>query len=139
MDRVEALLATYLFSDLTPASLDPLVAQTRTRLCEPGSYLLRVRDPATHLYVVMSGQLKESWLTVDGDELVAEIYVAGAVIGEPGLFAPERDRVVDVIAMTKSEVLLIPRQALVDFAMAHPAVRAELTQRTAFARPSVVS
>ena len=122
MDRVEALLGTYLFSDVTPASLDPLVARSRVRHCEQGGFAFRVGDPAEDLYVVMSGQLKESWISPDGDELVPEIFVAGAVFGEPGLFAPERNRVVDVIAMTRSELLLVPRQALVDFAMAHPPV-----------------
>lgn len=122
MDRLEALLGTYLFSDITPASLDPLVKQSRVRRCEAGGFAFRVGDPAEDLYVVMSGQLKESWLSPDGDELVPEIFIAGAVFGEPGLFAPERNRVVDVIAMTRSELLLVPRQALVDFAMAHPPV-----------------
>lgn len=122
MDRVEALLATYLFSEMTPASLDPLVAHSRIRICEAGGFAFRVGDPAQDLYVVMSGQLKESWISPDGDELVPEIFVAGAVFGEPGLFAPERNRVVDVIAMTRSELLLIPRESLLDFAMAHPPV-----------------
>ena len=122
MERVEALLATYLFSDMTPASLDPLVARTRVQIREPGGFAFRVGDRAEDLFVVMSGQLKESWLSPDGEELVPEIFTAGAVFGEPGLFAPERNRVVDVIAMTRSELVLIPRQVLIDFATAHPPV-----------------
>ncbi|HEX2850690.1 MAG TPA: Crp/Fnr family transcriptional regulator [Acidimicrobiales bacterium] len=122
MQRVQVLLATYLFSDMTPASLEPLAAQARSRLYGPGEFVFREGDPAANLYVVASGQLKESWLSPDGDELVSEIFVTGAVFGEPGLFAPERNRVVDVVAMTRSELLVVPRQSLVDFATAHPPV-----------------
>jgi CRP-like cAMP-binding protein len=36
----------------------------------------------------VSGQLKDSVVTVDGDEVVQSVYGPGMVIGEAGFFAP---------------------------------------------------
>jgi CRP-like cAMP-binding protein len=42
------------------------------------------------------------------------------VFGEPGLFAPERDRIINVAATRPSVVIEVPRAALVAFLHEHP-------------------
>lgn len=119
-DPVPLLLTTYLFADLTPAELAPLVKVVRRARFRRGEQVFAVGDPATHLYVVDSGRFKECVHSVDGDETITELLSPGAVFGEPGLFAPERDRVVSVVALEDSAVLMVEREPLVRFLLAHP-------------------
>jgi CRP-like cAMP-binding protein len=119
-EPLRVLRQAYLFRDLSAAELEPLALAAVTRRFGPGEFVYRVGEPATALIVVADGQLKEGLVTVDGDEYIGEVYSAGGVAGEPGLFAVERDRVVDLVAMTPATVLAIPRDRLVAFLLRHP-------------------
>ncbi len=138
MDLISLLLSTYLFADLHPEEIVPLAARARRHFYQRGEYVFRVGDPATALYVTASGQLKESVVSVSGEEIIFEIFTTGAVFGEPGLFAREKDRVVDVAAMQPSVVVAIPREPLVDFLLCHSATMLRLLEGlTAQVRTSV--
>src|SRR5579884_2667180 len=138
MDLVRLLLNTYLFADLTPVEVEPLAARALVRLYRRGEYVFRVGDPPLTLHVVASGQLKESVVTIDGEEIITEVFTVGAVFGEPGLFARGGGRVVDVVAMQPSEVVAIAREPLIDFLLRHPpAVLRMLEGLAAQARTSV--
>jgi len=128
VDRVELLLSSYPFCDLTPAAVEHLADTTRSKHYDTGSFVFHVGDPADALYIVADGQLKECLVSAHGEELNFEIFTTGAVFGEPGLFAPERNRVVDVVAMTPTQLLIVPRDALVDFALGHPPVLLRLLE-----------
>lgn len=119
-EPLRVLRQTYLFSDLSAAELEPLALVAVTRRFGPGDFVYRVGEPATSLIIVADGQLKEGLVTADGEEYIDEIYSAGGVAGEPGLFAVERDRVVDLVAMIPTTVLAIPRDRLVAFLLHHP-------------------
>ncbi len=125
------LLSSYLFREFSPAAVQAVAAAAKRRACDAGSFAFRVGDPADAIFVVASGQLKECLITGDGEELVFEIFTAGAVFGEPGLFVPERNRVVNVIAMVHSELLALPRERIIEFALAHPPVLLRLLEGVA--------
>jgi len=120
LDPIRTLRLTYLFDGLSPAELEPLARSAAIRRFRPGEYVYRIGEAATALYVVANGQLKEGLVTANGDEYIDEVYSAGGVAGEPGLFAVERDRVVDLVAMVPAVVLAIPRDRLIAFLMRHP-------------------
>ena len=67
-----------------------------------------------------SGQLRDSVVTVDGDEIVHSLYGPGMVVGEPGFFAPERNRVVAVVALEPCTLLELGREHLVPRLLRHP-------------------
>lgn len=121
-DRVSLLLGTYLFDDLSPAEIEPLARGATLRRASRGEFLHHVGDPADELYVVASGQLKDSIVTEDGDEVVHTFYGAGMLIGEPGYFSTERNRVMAVVAVEPTEVLVLRRDALEPFLIRHPQV-----------------
>jgi CRP-like cAMP-binding protein len=121
LDPVQALRRTYLFGDLSAAELEPVADIAFVRRFAPGEYLYRIGEPATALFVVVSGQAKEGLVTADGDEYISEVLTAGGVAGEPGLFAVEHDRVIDLVAMTPVVALVIPRDRVVSFLLRHPA------------------
>jgi CRP-like cAMP-binding protein len=137
-DPVRVLLSTYLFQDLSPAELEPLTRSLDSREYHRGDYVFSAGDPAEFLYVVASGQIKYFMTTAEGDEWVLEVLTPGAVFGEPGLFAPERTRIVNARAMEPCSVLLIERGRLIDFMQRHrPAMMRMLEALAAEARVTI--
>ncbi len=122
LDRVSLLLGTYLFEALSPVELEPLARSATIRHVARGEYVHHVGDPADELYLVVSGQLKDSIVTEDGDELVHTFFGQGMLIGEPGLFAVERNRVMAVVAVEPTTLLVLGRDALEPFLQRHPRV-----------------
>lgn len=121
-DRVAVLLSTYLFEDLSPAELEPLARSTTLRRLARGEYLMHVGDPADEVYLVASGQLKDSIVTEEGDEVVHMFFGAGMLIGEAGYFAGERNRVMAVVAVERTTVLVLHRDHLDPFLQRQPRV-----------------
>jgi CRP-like cAMP-binding protein len=111
---------TFVFAGLPPAALTPLAGRCRRRVLAAGEHVFFIGDAATHMYVVEHGQLKEYLNSSDGQETIIDIYAPPSVFGEPGLFAPERDRIVNVAATRPSVVIEVPRAALVAFLHEHP-------------------
>lgn len=119
-DIVSLLLGAYLFRDLNPAELQPLAARCTIHDYARGARVFALGDPATALYVVVKGAIKDCLVTAAGAEAIFEVISSGGVFGEPGLFSVERDRIVDCIAIEPSRVVIIPREALVEFLFIHP-------------------
>ncbi len=122
LDRVSLLLGTYLFGDLSPVEVEPLARSATVRQTARGEYVHHVGNPADELYLVASGQLKDSIVTEDGDEVVHTFYGPGMLIGEPGFFATERNRVMAVVAVEPTTLLVLGRAALEPFLERHPRV-----------------
>jgi CRP-like cAMP-binding protein len=61
-------------------------------------------------------------VTEDGDELGHSFYGPGMVLGEPGYFAAERNRIMAIAAVEPTTVLVLGRTALEPFLRRHPEV-----------------
>src|SRR5262249_58787070 len=96
MDTTKILLGTYLFGDLTPVAAEQIARAARRQAFAKGEAVFRAGDPATAAYVVMAGQFSESWASPDGEQYIYEVYGPSDVVGEPGIFAPERHPIVDL-------------------------------------------
>ena len=119
-DRVALLLGTYLFEDLSPAEIEPLARAATVRRLVRGEYVFHVGDPADELCVVVAGELKDSLVTEDGEEIVYTAYGTGMVLGEPGFFAPEANRIMGVLAVEPSTLLVLRREDVSPFLAKHP-------------------
>jgi CRP-like cAMP-binding protein len=119
-DPVRVLLSTYLFQDLSPAELEPLAETLHFHEYRRGEYVFRAGDPAESLFILAAGEIKYVMTTAEGDEWILEVLTSGGVFGEPGLFAPEHNRVVDALAIKPCRVLTIRRDRLIDFMQRHP-------------------
>lgn len=128
LDRVALLLRAYPFADLSPAEVDPLARHAVLREAVRGEYVCRVGDPVEEIYLVASGQLKDSIVTEDGDEVVHTLWGPGMVLGEPGFFAPEHTRVVALVALEPCSLLLLTREHLMPFLHRHPQVMLRLLE-----------
>lgn len=117
----DLLARTRLFDRVSPADLEALVKEARWRKYAGESYLFHEGDPADHLLVIASGEVKVSRATESGSEVVFAILGAGSALGELGALEEGAARSADAKALSATECLVIYRPALVKFLTAHPA------------------
>lgn len=131
VNTTQLLLRSYLFAELSPADLTSAAAGSRLRHYEAGEPVFLMGDPASELMVIADGQCKYRVLDAYGHEMIAELLTAGQTFGEPGLFAPERDRITDAVAMQRSHVVHVPRAELLAIINRHPPVAVRLIESLA--------
>lgn len=126
MKGKEATLAllgrTELFSGLSPAELETLVAEVRTRRFPAGSYILREGDPGENLHVIASGEVRIARTTEAGGEVVFGVLGKADVFGELALLEEDGVRGADAQALTETECLLLHKRAFIAFLQTHPNV-----------------
>ncbi len=123
LDAVSALSLSYLFEDLTRDQLQPLADVAVVRRLERGEAVCRIGAPADDLFVVVSGEVKDSVVNIDGDEIVHFVHGPGMTFGEPGYFSVDRHRIVVVSAVEPSIVLQLHRRELEPFMQKYPVVK----------------
>lgn len=98
----------------------------------PGATICMQGDPATHVFVLVSGWVKVVSVTSDGQELVVALRGNGDVVGE---LAGEVTgyRTATIYAIDRVRSLVMPHERFADFLDTHPvagrAYRRTLTQR----------
>ncbi|MCU1617233.1 MAG: transcriptional regulator, Crp/Fnr family [Frankiales bacterium] len=117
------LTRSYLFDGLTREQLEPLAATATTRTAVRGEYVCHLGDPAHDLYVILSGEVKTSVTDAEGVEVIHRVHGPGMTLGEPGFFAVERTRIVDVVAITPCVLIRLSRRELTPFLQLHPSVK----------------
>jgi CRP-like cAMP-binding protein len=123
VDAFAALRRSYLFEDLTDEQLVPLAEHAVVRAMEHGEMLHRPGDPANELFVLVSGEVKDYVVALNGEEIVHFLRGAGMTFGEPGYFAVEHNRVVHSMAIRPTVLLVLRREHLERLMDAHPAVK----------------
>ncbi len=88
--------------------------------------IIQQGDPATNGYIVCSGWLQITHLTVDGRAIV-ELAGPGTVLGLAGLMTGD-GYCTSAHTLDECEVLQVEREALVTFLLAHPTVAIRLLQ-----------
>jgi cAMP-binding proteins - catabolite gene activator and regulatory subunit of cAMP-dependent protein kinases len=122
-DVLAGLSKSYMFEDLTAEELGPLAAAVTTRslvrdqcLCNPG-------DPADEIWVVLSGEVKDSVVDAEGREVIHFVHGPGMTLGEPGYFSVERTRILQVAAIEASTMIVLGRRHLGPFIADHASVK----------------
>jgi CRP/FNR family transcriptional regulator, cyclic AMP receptor protein len=123
VDVVAALSRSYLFEDLSAEDLQPLADRTVVRRLVPREAVWRIGEPADEITVVVAGELKVSVVNLDGDEVIHLVVGPGMTTGEPGFFAADPVRIVEVLAVDPSIVLLLHRRELGPFMQRHVEVK----------------
>jgi CRP-like cAMP-binding protein len=130
-DVLGGLSRSYLFEDLTAEDLAPLAAVVTTRQLVRGETLFRVGDPAHEICVILSGELKDCVVDVDGNEVVHFLHGPGMALGEPGYFAVDHRRLVEVIAVAPAMVILLGRREFEPFLRRHPCIKDRVLEKLA--------
>ena len=130
-DIVAALTGSYLFGALPGDVIAALAATATVRRLARNEALFEPGDPADEIFIVIAGQLKDSLINVDGDEVVHFVFDAGKTVGEPGYFATERDRIVRLTATVPAAVVCLHRRHLDAVFAAHPVLKDRALERLA--------
>jgi CRP-like cAMP-binding protein len=121
-EAIALLSRTPLFAGVTPADLEPLLADFRLRRFAADSFIFREGDPGDHLHLVARGEVKISRTTEAGGEVVFAVLGAGDVFGEMAVLQENAVRSADAQALAETECFVLHRHAVVAFLKAHPAV-----------------
>jgi CRP/FNR family cyclic AMP-dependent transcriptional regulator len=130
-DLVGGLSRSYLFEKLGIEALESLADAVTTRQLVRGETLIRVGDPADEIYVVLTGELKDCVVDADGAEVVHFLHGPGMTLGEPGFFAVDRRRVLEVIAIAPSVVIRLGRREFEPFMGRYPSIKDRVLEKLA--------
>jgi CRP/FNR family transcriptional regulator, cyclic AMP receptor protein len=108
---IELLAKTPLFGVLSAEDLEELARATRTRAYDRGDIIFHKDDPGYTLYVIVSGAVKISVSSVEGDEIILTILTSGQFFGEMALF-DDQPRSADAEAIQATEVVTVQREDL---------------------------
>ena len=102
------------FSGLKPDALDVLLAHARAVNLRPGSMLFRQGEPATSFFIIVEGWIKLYRITPAGDEAVLNVFAKGQSFAEVVTFTPGGRYPAMASAVTRSRLILIPADHIVD-------------------------
>ncbi len=114
LDRVD------LFDGLSDEQAEVLRGRSRIRSFAPNTIVVNEGDDGSSLFVVQSGSLKVFLTDNIGREVTLSLLDPGDYFGELALL-DDAPRSASVIALTRSEVLQIPRTAFLALIEAYPA------------------
>ena len=120
-DKLSLLRNHSLFRDLPAAVIEHLGSYMKTRRVQRGTTIFSKGDPGTGLLGVVSGTVKVSVASVDGKDIVLNIFHEGDMFGEIALL-DGRPRTADATAMSDCELIVIERRDFVPFLQDHPDV-----------------
>ncbi|MGE5139371.1 MAG: Crp/Fnr family transcriptional regulator [Rudaea sp.] len=75
------LSRSFLFQDLTAGEMEEVLNAARTRAVKRSEYYFHQGDPATSLYVMLSGKARISQITPNGDQVLLDYVAPGALFG----------------------------------------------------------
>ncbi|RJG09389.1 Crp/Fnr family transcriptional regulator [Massilia cavernae] len=123
IDRRVFLKRLPLFSDFAPSELDELANRTTELHVARGVPVFHRGDPCQGFHIVIYGQVKLGFLSVEGGEKIVEIVGPGFSFGEALMFM-EKPYILSATALADSMLLHISKEA----------VFSELERNPAFAR-----
>jgi CRP/FNR family transcriptional regulator/CRP/FNR family cyclic AMP-dependent transcriptional regulator len=103
-----------LFAELPPDRLRELAQMCRRRVYQRGETIFHKGDPGTGLYVLTEGQVKIVLPSEAGEEALLAVLEPGDFFGELALFDGQ-PRSATVVAVTRAETLLLPRDDFLGF------------------------
>ena len=110
-DPREFLKRIPLFHDVTAEELNHIAAATTEINIAKGNPVFRRGDPCDGFHIVIYGQVKLSFTSIQGDEKVVEIISAGQSFGEALMFM-EKPYIVNAQVLADSLLLYISKQAV---------------------------
>ncbi len=106
--RREALRGCALFSRVTPAELETVLARATLRRFDRGHTIMRRSDPAPGMFIILHGRVRISITSAEGQETSLGVLGPGDVVGEMALL-DGGERSADVTATEDVILLMIQR------------------------------
>lgn len=121
LDRAAILRAHPFFKGLDPRIVDELGPRAITRTIRKGAVLFRKGDLGSSLYVLVSGAMRVDAPSEGGRSAVFNLILPGEIFGEIAAL-DGGIRTADVVAVEKSEVMVIEKREAVPVLQRHPAL-----------------
>jgi CRP/FNR family cyclic AMP-dependent transcriptional regulator len=96
---------------LHPHTWAAMEALGERRWVDRGAALFRVGEPPMHLFLILSGRVKVSLSSRDGEDALGTVLGAGEILGSASV-VDGRPRMITATADEPTEVLVLPRDAL---------------------------
>lgn len=109
------------FDGLPPKAIAELSAQARVKDYGRGEYVYLVGDTLKNLFCVVSGKVRISMISVEGQKFVITDLEAGHWFGETAL-AEQKLRVQEARAEEESKIINLPAKAVTSIADQYPAL-----------------
>jgi CRP-like cAMP-binding protein len=122
-----------ILAGLAPADVDAIWELGRTHTIPTGGALFRLGDRADRLFVIARGRIALTLpmqLREHDEEVLIEERGAGQTVGWSALIPPHRFTLT-ATALIETDVLELPREALLDYFAAHPLVGYAVTRNVA--------
>lgn len=120
-DVTGVLRRTHLLGSASASDLEAVAAASKLRAFRRGQVIFTRDDPASTVMVVISGRVKVAVRSADGGELTLTVIQPGGLFGELGV-ADGGPRSTDAEALEACQLLLIPREAVLDVWQRDPSV-----------------
>ncbi|HJZ88287.1 MAG TPA: Crp/Fnr family transcriptional regulator [Polyangia bacterium] len=118
--RFRGLLARVsIFQGLTPDAIDDLCGRLQVRARPAGAILVAEDEAGDAMYVIAEGQAKVALFGENGREITLSVLRPGDFFGEMALF-DGRPRSANVVAMSATTLLCLPREAFLAHIKARP-------------------
>jgi CRP-like cAMP-binding protein len=109
------------FASLSPTELRELVTRLRERHYRTGDVIFRQGDRCEGLFIVLSGRVRTSIMSMDGREQVLKVFGPGRTLADIPVFDDEPVPA-DSVAVTDSTVAILSQTDLLDLLRRHPDV-----------------
>lgn len=107
----EVLRGSALLARLSDEEIDAILARARLARYSAGDQIMAKGDPGENMMAVLKGRVSIGLPSPDGRQVVLSVLRSGNVFGEIALL-DGRERSADAIALTRCEILVIPRRSL---------------------------
>jgi len=121
----ELLSNLTMFAGVPADALVRVAGESRVRKFRRGQIVFNAGDPGDSLVIVVSGRITVKVRSADGGELILAIVGPGGVLGELGVI-DGGPRSADAETLDETELLFVPRQALVDLQREFPQVTSSM-------------
>jgi CRP/FNR family cyclic AMP-dependent transcriptional regulator len=118
-EKTRLLRNHFLLQNLSQSDLERIVAAATCARFGRNEKIFRRGESETDLMIMVSGRVKLSATSTDGQELLANIVERGHVFGEIAVI-DGKPRSYDATALEESELLIVKRQDLIPFLEERP-------------------
>lgn len=117
-----------LLRTLPPEEVRRLLASAHRRRFAKREVLFHEGDPANALHLIARGRVAVRVTTPRGDVATLDVLSAGGIAGEQALVSGEHRRMATVVALERTETLVIDEGAFANLCHEHPSIAAALNQ-----------
>jgi CRP/FNR family transcriptional regulator, cyclic AMP receptor protein len=107
----EVLRGSAVFARLNDGDIDSILSHARIGTFRAGQQIVSKGDPGDSVMAVLRGRVSISVPSLDGRRVVLSMLRDGAVFGEIA-FLDGKERTADARALTRCEILIVPRHSL---------------------------